>query len=199
MVDGDLAREWPRDVTTTPIGSLTKFLAMPLIPAGNLQAFVRANPVRDEDVLLTMVYQLLKAVCTLVDHRLLHRDIKLDNILVREDGTAGGGRSPLRLLLADFGTLQPMANQDRGCTPGNPMKVAPELREQKAAENSEALAEFLADKPDFELQEDGDGKPSIFVHSHQKILECNIGTVTSFYMGKKYQKTLAGGNQGCFF
>ena len=78
-------------------------------------------------------------------------------------------------------------------------KVAPELREQKAAENSEALAEFLADKPDFELQEDGDGKPSIFVHSHQKILECNIGTVTSFYMGKKYQKTLAGGNQGCFF
>ena len=128
VVDGDLAREWPRDVTTTPIGSLTKFLAMPLIPAGNLQAFVRANPVRDEDALLAMVYQLLKAVCTLVDHQLLHRDIKLDNILVREDGTAGGGRSPLRLLLADFGTLQPMANQDRGCTPGNPMKVAPELR-----------------------------------------------------------------------
>ena len=59
--------------------------------------------------------------------------------------------------------------------------------------------EEALERPLAQLQEDGDGKPSIFVHSHQKILECNIGTVTSFYMGKKYQKTLAGGNQGCFF
>lgn len=124
IVAGDLARTWPRDVQTTPIGSLTKFLAMPLLPHGNLQAYVRTNPVHDETTLLSMVYQLLKAICTLVEHGLLHRDIKLDNILVRE-GDDGG--VPV-LLLADFGTLQPMANQVGGCTPGNPMKVAPELR-----------------------------------------------------------------------
>ena len=70
-VEGDLAREWPRDVQTTPIGSLTKFLAMPLKQSGNLQAYIRSNPIADADTLLTMVYQLLKAVCTLVDNRRL--------------------------------------------------------------------------------------------------------------------------------
>ena len=32
IVEGDVAREWPRDVQTTPVGSLTKFLLMPLCP-----------------------------------------------------------------------------------------------------------------------------------------------------------------------
>lgn len=124
IVEGDLAREWPRDVQTTPIGSLTKFMLMPLMPDGNLQAYARANPVREEATFLAMVLQLLKGIIALVDAGLLHRDIKLDNVLVRLDPEGG---APF-LLLADFGTLQPMVNQERGCTPGNPMKVAPELR-----------------------------------------------------------------------
>jgi serine/threonine protein kinase len=124
IVEGDVAREWPRDVQTTPVGSLTKFMLMPLLGEGNLQAYVRANPVREEGTFLVMVLQLLKGVIALVDAELLHRDIKLDNVLVRLDPEGG----PPFLLLADFGTLQSMANQVGGCTPGNPMKVAPELR-----------------------------------------------------------------------
>lgn len=99
-------------------------LADAAVPDGNLQAYIRSNPVREEATFFAMVLQLLKGVIALVDAALLHRDIKLDNVLVRLD-PAGG---PPALLLADFGTLQPMANQDRGCTPGNPVKVAPELR-----------------------------------------------------------------------
>jgi serine/threonine protein kinase len=86
---------------------------------GNLQAYIRIHPLADEAALLEMLLQLLKGVAVLVQHELLHRDLKLDNILVREDAHGG----PVRLLLADFGTMKPMADQARGCTPGNPMKV----------------------------------------------------------------------------
>ena len=55
---------------------------------------------------------------------LLHRDIKLDNILVVIDR-----RSGVTLQLSDFGTLQTMEAQRSGCTPGNPMKAAPELQD----------------------------------------------------------------------
>jgi serine/threonine protein kinase len=122
-VEGDVAREWPADVQTTPVGSLAKWILMPLMPDGNLQAWVRAHPLDNERTLLSMLQQLLKAVTVLVDNGFLHRDIKLDNILVQPDGAGA-----VRLLLCDFGTMAPMANQVLGCTPGNPMKVSPELR-----------------------------------------------------------------------
>ena len=127
LVAGDVARDWPLDVETTPRGSLTRWLVMPLLPIGNLQAFIRTHALVDEAELLNMLLHIYiegGGSAAVVQHDLLHRDLKLNNILVREDPR--GGR--LQLLLADFGTMAPMAAQQHGCTPGNPMKVAPELR-----------------------------------------------------------------------
>ena len=109
LIEGAVAEQWPEDVETTPRGSLTKWIIMPWVPDGNLQSWIRANPVADETTLLEMLRQLLHAVAALVQAGLLHRDIKLDNVLVRP--TAGGG--PPTLLLSDFGTLQSMENQRR--------------------------------------------------------------------------------------
>eukprot|EP01043_Picozoa_sp_COSAG02_P049345 COSAG02_NODE_4946_length_4801_cov_2.406423_1_plen_931_part_00 len=136
IVQGDVARDWPRDVETTPTGSLTKFMLMPLLPDGNLQAYVRRHPVCEEATFLDMVLQLLKGVISLIDKELLHRDIKLDNVLVRLNPEGG----PPLLLLADFGTLRPMVDQVGGCTPGNPQKVAPELRTLQDKGREEAAA-----------------------------------------------------------
>ena len=69
----------------------------------------------------------------------------------------------------------------------------------KAMDHQDALEEFIKDKPDFEMRKPVDGKPCIFVHSHQKYLDCTIDCVTSFYNGKKYQRSLVDGNQGCLF
>ena len=55
----------------------------------------------------------------------------------------------------------------------------------------EDLANFIADKPDFELRETSEGKMEVFVRSLQKILDPSLNTVNGFYVGKKYQKTLA--------
>jgi serine/threonine protein kinase len=52
-------------------------------------------------------------VIVLVGCELLHRDIKLDNVLVRR-GDAGVLRETL--LLTDFGTLRSFADQANGCT-----------------------------------------------------------------------------------
>jgi serine/threonine protein kinase len=119
LITGDVAQDWPADMQTTPRDSLTKWLIMPLLPDGNLQAYIRTHPLADEAALLERLLQLLKGVAILVQHELLHRDLKLDNILVREDPHGG----PVRLLLADFGTMASMAIQAHGCTAGNPMKV----------------------------------------------------------------------------
>ena len=127
VIEGALAESWPADCETTPRGSLAKFLLMPLLPDGNLQAWLRLHPVAEPAELLDMLRQLLEAVAALVAAGLLHRDIKADNILVRAGG-GGGGQPAVQLLLADFGTLSTMAVQQHGCTAGNPMKTAPELR-----------------------------------------------------------------------
>ena len=136
LVEGGAAAAWPDDVQTATRGSLTKWLVMPLFPDGNLHSYIRLHPVQPEAILLDYLEQLMHAVVALVDNGLLHRDIKLDNILVRshdsETAPSAAGHQRLHLALADFGCMESMHNQFRGCTPGNPMKVAPELRSLSA-------------------------------------------------------------------
>jgi serine/threonine protein kinase len=107
-VEGDAAAQWPDDLFTTPRGSLTAWIVMPYMPEGNLQACLRAEPLSDEEVFLDMLSQLLQAIVVLVENQLLHRDLKLDNILLRR---GDAGRVNPTLLLTDFGTLQPFAAQ----------------------------------------------------------------------------------------
>jgi serine/threonine protein kinase len=92
---------------------------MPLMPEGNLQAYIKREPVQDELTFLDYEKQLLKAVAVLVEHQLLHRDIKLDNVLVRK---GDAGRNSATLILTDFGTLRSFDAQRTGCTAGNPVK-----------------------------------------------------------------------------
>jgi hypothetical protein len=137
VIEGDPAKDWPTDVQTTPRGSLTTWLCMPLLVDGNLQTFSRVRPLHEEHELLDCVGQLMRGVVTLADHGMLHRDIKLDNVLVKQRRPHGRPQlaaaqhrlqNPWLFVLADFGTMETMQNQLRGCTAGNPMKVAPELR-----------------------------------------------------------------------
>ena len=47
VIEGALAASWPADCETTPRGSLAKWLLMPLLPDGNLQAWLRLHPVAE--------------------------------------------------------------------------------------------------------------------------------------------------------
>ena len=192
VVDGDAAIDWPDDVQTTPRGSLTKWLVMPLFVDGNLQSYLREHPVQSEAVTLDYLNQLMRGVAVLAEEGLLHRDIKLDNVLVRLPAAAKED-TRLHLVFADFGTMETMRNQFRGClphfsmfsatlslslrsssipklfplnhssatyvimdvklnlvraefscTPGNPLKVAPELRKLHEMDPAAAAAVDLS-------------------------------------------------------
>ena len=58
----------------------------------------RAPPV-DERVLLILAMQLLGAVSHLHKHRIVHRDIKADNVMIRERESEGN----IEFVLIDFG------------------------------------------------------------------------------------------------
>lgn len=123
-----LKRRCPaRAVRARPIADEARLLEMLLqllkASRGRPRAFFLAHPVCFARRIPGRVYRgawqsphrpwRRQAVVVLVGRELLHRDIKLDNVLVRR-GDAGVLRETL--LLTDFGTLCSFADQANGCT-----------------------------------------------------------------------------------
>jgi serine/threonine protein kinase len=98
----------PQDVSPR-----TTFVVMPLCDRGDLKAAMkrlfRAGQYFAEPRLHGLLSQLLSAVAHLKAHRIVHRDIKADNIMLQSCAPAGGGGGgggaarEERLVLIDFG------------------------------------------------------------------------------------------------
>src|SRR5690348_9565634 len=96
------------------------YLAMDYAPKGNiLQLHPRGEPLASQNILL-YVKQIAKALDYAHEHHLVHRDVKPENILVKQDNT---------LLLSDFGiavVIQQEKGEDGVPAAGTKAYIAPE-------------------------------------------------------------------------
>jgi serine/threonine protein kinase len=90
------------DFDPQDVAARTTFVVMPLCDRGDLKTEMkrlsRAGEYFPEPRLRQLIGQLLEAILHLKAHRIVHRDIKPDNIMLQS--AAGGGE---RLVLIDFG------------------------------------------------------------------------------------------------
>uniref|UniRef100_A0A182Q3F3 Membrane-associated tyrosine- and threonine-specific cdc2-inhibitory kinase n=1 Tax=Anopheles farauti TaxID=69004 RepID=A0A182Q3F3_9DIPT len=87
----------------------------------NLEVFARDQQQLSDDRIWSILVDLLLALKSLHDRNLIHLDIKLDNILVTDDGTCK---------LADFGIVFDLSKGNpRYATEGDSRYMAPELME----------------------------------------------------------------------
>ena len=86
---------------------------------GTLDEWIRAKGYLKEREALLMMRELMSAFRVLSEHSVYHRDIKPDNILIKEGG----------LKLADFGFCKKMATLDdlTQTVLGSPIYMAPEI------------------------------------------------------------------------
>ena len=125
------------DFDPQDVSARTTFLVMPLCDGGDLKGLMnrkfQAGQHFTEAELRSLLGQLWAAVAHLQRHRISHRDIKADNIMLQSQGE---GREP-RLILIDFGVCMNFAeygldafrlplpvNMPRGGAPGF---LAPEI------------------------------------------------------------------------
>ena len=105
-------------VSTTPQGQ--PFFAMEYLPGKDLSGLLRHGPLA-LSVALPMVDEILSALGYAHAKGVIHRDIKPDNILFREDGS---------VVIADFGiakaTLSSQAMTATGVVVGTPQYMSPE-------------------------------------------------------------------------
>ncbi len=108
----DIAAEQDRD-----------YVVMPLASAGSVADYVDSHGPLPPDLALTWMVQVLSALHLAHAHGIVHRDVKPQNILIGDDGTA---------LLADFGIALLAEDQLRGTRTGVAMGslafMAPEQR-----------------------------------------------------------------------
>ncbi|KAJ9068664.1 spindle assembly checkpoint kinase [Entomophthora muscae] len=93
------------------------YLVLEYAPQGDLYSKIRASGRFPEDTAVKYIVQIINAVMHLHNNYILHRDLKLENILIGHDG---------RLLLSDFG----YAVQDRKprrSMVGTPDYISPEI------------------------------------------------------------------------
>ena len=92
----------PRDVS-----SRTTFVVMPLCDGGDLKNLINrhcsAGTRVQEPVLRSLLRQLCLAVAHLKAHRISHRDIKPDNVMLRQAPLVAGGEQEQQVVLIDFG------------------------------------------------------------------------------------------------
>uniref|UniRef100_A0A182SZ26 Membrane-associated tyrosine- and threonine-specific cdc2-inhibitory kinase n=1 Tax=Anopheles maculatus TaxID=74869 RepID=A0A182SZ26_9DIPT len=87
----------------------------------NLEVYAREQQKLPDERIWSIMLDLLLALKSLHDRNLIHLDIKLDNILVTDDGTCK---------LADFGIVFDLSNSNhRYATEGDSRYMAPELME----------------------------------------------------------------------
>lgn len=102
------------------------YLVLEFIAGGSLRQYLLQNPLslkRALEIILEIAY----AVCHLHTHGIIHRDLKLENILITDDG---------KIKLIDFGIAQLLDNvktdNQNSCksrTIGTPIYMSPEQRE----------------------------------------------------------------------
>ncbi|MBA3604200.1 MAG: protein kinase [Parachlamydiaceae bacterium] len=102
------------------------YIAMEFITGGSLRQYLLENPLSLKRA-LEMILEISYAICHLHTHGIIHRDLKLENILVTEDGN---------IKVIDFGIAQLLADvkeEERSVflhrTIGTPIYMSPEQRE----------------------------------------------------------------------
>ena len=95
------------------------FIIMEYISGGNLSQLVNPNIQLELDYIQNIMKQILKALYYLHSEKIVHRDIKLENILLTEDGI---------IKLSDFGTAKYIDKHQKAKTIcGTPTHFSPEL------------------------------------------------------------------------
>ena len=81
------------------------YIIMEFVPCGDLQGYLHCHEVLTEDQGQVMSRQVLSALAHLHDHKITHRDIKPDNILLSSE-------TPFGVKLSDFGLSKVVHNND---------------------------------------------------------------------------------------
>ena len=94
------------------------YFAMPMIQGGEMKRLIKSKRIKEKQIKIWAV-QILKALEYLYANKVLHRDLKPDNILLDEDGY---------VQIIDFGlSKQLQSNQEKSGTQcGSPQYMAPE-------------------------------------------------------------------------
>ena len=118
-------------VSETQLGTDTyAFCLEEFIPGGTLSDRLRARGLLTAEEALALGVSLIDALAHIASHQLVHRDLKPDNILLREDG--------MTPVITDFGVVRDLASTSLTPTwsmrgPGTPLFSSPEqLNNQKA-------------------------------------------------------------------
>lgn len=111
---------------------LTQLVVVGEFVDGNLDDLLDESRVVGEDKMRDIACQLLSALYYLHSHRILHRDIKPQNILVSREGV---------VKLCDFGFARSMDLNTYVLTSvkGTPLYMAPEIIEEKPYDHNADL------------------------------------------------------------
>lgn len=96
----------------------TTYLVMEFCPSRDLCEYMMNNRSMKEECVREIFLQILEGVSYLHDHGLVHNDIKLDNILIRDNYT---------VVLTDFGYMSQMGERYKEGFYGSVMYAAPEI------------------------------------------------------------------------
>jgi serine/threonine protein kinase len=133
--------------TNQRISNTCDFLVMEYLP-GTLEDYLKVPQVNSVKRLLEICFDVAKGVKYLFDNRIVHRDLKLNNLLVSYAGV---------VVLCDFGSAIQLDNEQMvailgpgGLPGGNWCHLAPEVRECKLEENQQKVISYKY-QPSWEL------------------------------------------------
>lgn len=141
-----------------------KFLVLEYCNGGNLYTYLKKHGTLSQYQAQDIICQLINAMTCLHDCSLIHRDIKLSNILISFDKPGPGKNAKLRIKLADFGFSRELSVGDAVVLPeeslemscvGTPLNMAPEISTKKYSFEADVWSlgtvayELLCGKPCF--------------------------------------------------
>mmetsp|Transcript_11396 Transcript_11396/g.16873 ORF Transcript_11396/g.16873 Transcript_11396/m.16873 type:complete len:498 (+) Transcript_11396:639-2132(+) len=106
------------------------FIVQEFVPNGELYEYIVKNGALSPQRAFMYFKQILAGVSYLHEHKFCHRDLKLENILMRDDD---------RIVIADFGMANIMSNEQQVITAcGSPHYTAPEVVQGKSYDGTKA-------------------------------------------------------------